>query len=80
MEIKVPGIGNFKDVAVIEVAVKAGDRVEKDAGLITLESDKATIEVPSPQAGIVREVAVKVGDLVSEGSLILQMDAESSAK
>lgn len=78
MEIKVPGIGNFKDVAVIEVVVKAGDRVEKDATLITLESDKATIDVPSPVAGVVREVAVKVGDLVSEGSLILYMDAESS--
>ncbi len=77
MEVRVPGIGNFKGVAVIEVAVRAGDRVEKDASLITLESDKATIDVPSPFPGVVREVAVKNGDLVSEGSLILYMDAES---
>ena len=78
MEVKVPGIGNFKDVAIIEVAVKAGERIEKDACLVTLESDKATIDVPSPYAGIVKEVLVKVGDLVSEGSLLLFMETESS--
>ncbi len=78
LEVKVPGIGNFKDVAIIEVAVKSGDRLEKDATLVTLESDKATIDVPSPIAGIVREVLVKVGDLVSEGSSLLFMEAESA--
>ena len=78
LEVKVPGIGNFKDVAIIEVAVKSGDRLEKDATLVTLESDKATIDVPSPFAGIVREVLVKVGDLVSEGSSLLFMEAESA--
>ncbi len=78
LEVRVPGIGNFKDVAIIEVAVKSGDRLEKDATLVTLESDKATIDVPSPIAGIVREVLVKVGDLVSEGSSLLFMEAESA--
>lgn len=78
MEIKVPGIGNFKDVAIIEVAVKAGDRVAVETTLITLESDKATIDVPSPAAGIVSEVCVKTGDIVSEGSLILLMEVESA--
>lgn len=77
MEVKVPGIGNFKDVAIIEVAVKAGDRVEVEGSLITLESDKATIDVPAPFAGIVSEVCVKIGDIVSEGSLILYMEAEA---
>ncbi|MHB1299462.1 MAG: dihydrolipoyl dehydrogenase [Burkholderiales bacterium] len=78
LEVRVPGIGNFKDVAIIEVAVKSGDRLEKDATLVTLESDKATIDVPSPFAGIVREVLVKVGDLVSEGSSLLFMEAGSA--
>lgn len=78
MEIKVPGIGNFKDVAIIEVAVKAGERIEQDACLVTLESDKATIDVPSPFAGVVKEVLVKVGDLVSEGSSLLFMETESA--
>lgn len=74
-EIHVPDIGDFKDVAVIEVLVKPGDTVEKEASLITLETDKATIEVPSPQAGIVKELKVKVGDKVSEGSPILVLEA-----
>jgi len=78
LEVKVPGIGNFKDVAIIEVAVKSGDRLEKDATLVTLESDKATIDVPAPFAGIVREISVKVGDLVSEGSRLLFMETESA--
>ncbi len=77
MEVKVPGIGNFKDVAIIEVAVKAGEKIEKDACLVTLESDKATIDVPSPYSGVVKEVLVKVGDLVSEGSPLLFMETES---
>ena len=75
IEIKVPDIGDFKDVAVIEVLVKAGDAIEAETGLLTLESDKATIEVPSPAAGVVKEVKIKVGDKVSEGMLVLLLEA-----
>jgi dihydrolipoamide dehydrogenase len=71
IEIKVPDIGNFKDVAIIEVLVKPGDRVAKDDPLITLESDKAAMDIPCPQAGVVHELLVHVGDKVSEGSPIL---------
>jgi pyruvate/2-oxoglutarate dehydrogenase complex dihydrolipoamide acyltransferase (E2) component len=70
-EIKVPDIGDFDNVPVIEVLVKAGDTVAKDQGLITLESDKATMEVPSSMAGVVMEVKVKVGDDVSEGTVVV---------
>jgi dihydrolipoamide dehydrogenase len=69
--IKVPDIGDFSDVSVIEVLIEAGDRIEKDQSLITLESDKATMEVPSPIAGEVREVKVRVGSTVSAGSVIV---------
>jgi dihydrolipoyl dehydrogenase len=75
IEVKVPDIGDFKDVEVIEVLVKPGDTVTKEQSLITLESDKATMEIPSPQAGVVRVVGIKLGDKVSQGSLILQMEA-----
>ena len=75
IEIKVPDIGDFKDVPIIEVLVKPGDVVNPEAALITLESDKATMDVPSPQGGTVKEVKVKVGDRVAEGSLILMLDA-----
>jgi dihydrolipoamide dehydrogenase len=78
VEVRVPPIGDFKDVPVIDVLVKPGDRIEKEASLITLESDKATMDVPSPQAGVVKEVRVKVGDKVSEGSLILTLEAEAA--
>ena len=64
IEVKVPDIGDFRDVDVIEILVKPGERVEKEASLITLESDKATMEIPSSHAGIVRELRVKVGDKV----------------
>ena len=74
LPIKVPDIGDFKDVPIIEVLVKPGDRVEKETSLITLESDKATMEVPSPTAGVVKEVKVKLGDKVSEGSVILLLE------
>ena len=70
-EVKVPDIGDYKDIPVIEVAVKVGDRVEKEQSLVTLESDKATMDVPSSAAGIVKELKVKVGDTVSEGSVIV---------
>ena len=74
IEVKVPDIGDFKDVPVIEVLVKPGDAVKKDDSLITLESDKATMEVPAPSSGTVKEIRVKVGDKVSEGVAILTMD------
>jgi len=71
LEVKVPDIGDFKDVPVIEVAVKAGDAVQAEDTLIVLESDKATMDVPAPTAGTVKEIRIKVGDKVAEGSLIL---------
>ena len=74
IEVKVPDIGDFKDVEVIEVLVKPGDAVAKEQSLVTLESDKATMEIPAPQAGVVRELAIKLGDKVSEGSLILRLE------
>ena len=82
MEVRVPDIGDFKDVPIIAVLVNAGDRVEKEQPIVTLESDKATVDVPSPVSGTVSEVRVKVGDKVSEGSLILLVDAaeEPAAK
>ncbi|HEY4998131.1 MAG TPA: dihydrolipoyllysine-residue acetyltransferase [Usitatibacter sp.] len=79
IEVKVPDIGDFKDVPVIEVLVKPGDSVKKDDSLLTLESDKATMEVPAPSSGTVKEILVKVGDKVSEGIAILTMEAAASA-
>jgi dihydrolipoamide dehydrogenase len=79
IEIKVPDIGDFKDIPVIEVLVKPGDAVNKDDSLLTLESDKATMEVPSPQAGVVKEIRVKVGDKVSQGTTILTLEATAAA-
>src|SRR6266852_3059568 len=79
IEVKVPDIGDFKDVPVIEVLVKPGDTVKKDDSLITLESDKATMEVPAPSSGTVKDIRVKVGDKVSEGVAILTMEGEGAA-
>ena len=79
IEIKVPDIGDFKDVDVIEILVKPGDRVEKEGSLVTLESDKASMEIPSPHAGVVRELRMKVGDKVAEGAVILLMEAVEAA-
>src|SRR5688572_17110663 len=79
IEIKIPDIGGFKDVPVIEVLVKPGDSVKKEDPLITLESDKATMEVPAPQAGVVKELKLKAGDKVSQGSLILTLEASEAA-
>src|ERR1043166_9548655 len=73
IEVRVPDIGDFKDVPVIEVFVKPGDTVKAEDSLVTLESDKATMDVPSPAAGTVKEV--KVGDKVSEGSVILTLES-----
>ena len=75
MEVKVPDIGDFKSVDVIEILVKPGDRVAPEQSLVTLESDKATMEIPSPSAGTVKSLVVKIGDKVSEGSPILLLDA-----
>ena len=78
MDVLVPDIGDFKDVPVIEILVKPGDRVEADAPLVTLESDKATMEVPSPAAGVVREIKIKVGDRVAQGTLVLVLEEQAS--
>jgi pyruvate dehydrogenase E2 component (dihydrolipoyllysine-residue acetyltransferase) len=75
LPVKVPDIGDFKDVEVIEVLVKPGDRIQKEQSLVTLESDKATMEIPSPTAGIVKALGVKLGDKVSEGSVLLTLEA-----
>src|SRR5690348_8473000 len=76
IELKVPDIGDFHDVPVIEVLVKAGDRVEKDQSLVTLESAKATMEVPASAAGVIKEVKVKVGDNVEQGAVIAVVEAK----
>src|SRR6266487_279496 len=74
-EVKVPDIGDFKEVDVIEVLVKPGDAVREEQSLITVESDKATMEIPSPATGVVKELRVKTGDKVSRGSPILVLEA-----
>ena len=79
IDISVPDIGDFKDVPVIEILVKPGDKVKKEDPLVALESEKATMEVPSPGEGVVQEIKVKVGDRVSQGSPILSIAAESTA-
>src|SRR5450631_1992197 len=78
-EIKVPDIGDFKDVPVIEVFVKVGDTVEAEDPLVSLESDKATMDVPAPLSGVVKEIRVKLGDKVSEGSVIMLLEGEGVA-
>ena len=79
IEVKVPDIGDFKDVPIIEVLVKPGDRIAAEDALITLESDKATMDVPSPVGGVVVELKVKVGDAVSEGSAVAVIDSEGAS-
>ncbi|SFC30791.1 dihydrolipoyl dehydrogenase [Massilia yuzhufengensis] len=78
VEVKVPNIGDFKDVEVIELLVKPGDTIKVDQSLITVESDKASMEIPSTKAGVIKEITVKVGDKVNEGSLLLHIE-ESAA-
>ena len=80
IEVKVPDIGDYSDVPVIEVLVAVGDTVKKDQGLVTLESDKATLEVPSSAAGVVKEIKVKLGDTLSEGAVVVLLDAEGAAE
>ena len=78
VEVKVPDIGDFKDIPIIEVLVKPGDRIDKETSLITLESDKATMEVPSPEAGVVKDVRLKLGDKVSQGAVILTLECDGA--
>ncbi|MCU1018514.1 dihydrolipoyl dehydrogenase [Stenotrophomonas geniculata] len=80
IEVKVPDIGDYSNVPVIEVLVAVGDTVKKDQGLVTLESDKATLEVPSSAAGVVKEIKVKLGDTLSEGAVVVVLDAEGVAE
>ena len=79
VEVKVPDIGDFSEVAVIEVLVKPGDAVKVEQSLITVESDKASMEIPSSHAGVVKELKVKLGDKVGEGSLVLLLEAQGAA-
>ncbi len=79
IEIKVPDIGDFDEVTVIELMVQPGDTVKAEQSLITVESDKASMEIPSSHAGVVKELKVKLGDKVSEGTLLLLMEAGGEA-
>ena len=78
-EICVPDIGDFTDVELIEILVSVGDTVAVEDPLITLESDKASMEIPAPEAGVVKEIKVSIGDTLSEGSLILLLESAASA-
>jgi dihydrolipoamide dehydrogenase len=80
IEVKVPDIGDFSNIPVIEVLVKPGDAISKEDTLVTLESDKATMDVPSPTAGVVRDMKIKVGDKVSQGSLLLTLESQEQAR
>ena len=79
IEVTVPDIGDYKDVPVIELLVQPGDTIAADDPIVTLESDKATMDVPAPVAGIVRELLAKVGDRVSQGSLVMKIEAATGA-
>src|SRR5690606_11887809 len=79
VDIKVPDIGDFKEVEVIEVLVAAGDTIKAEQSLITVESDKASMEIPASTGGVVKSVQVKVGDKIAEGSVILQIEAAEAA-
>ena len=79
VELKVPDIGDYSDIPVIEVLVKVGDTVAKEQSLVTLESDKATMEVPADAAGVVKEIRVKLGDKVSMGTVVAVIEADASA-
>src|SRR4249920_2236826 len=80
VEVKVPDIGDFKNIPIIEILVKPGDNVQPEDPLIALESDKATMDVPSPAAGVIKELKVKVGDKVSEGTLVLTLEETAAAQ
>ena len=78
IDIKVPDIGDFAEVGVIEVLVKPGDAIRAEQSLITVESDKASMEIPSSHAGVVKELKVKLGDKVSEGSVVLALEVQGA--
>ena len=80
VEVRVPDIGDFKDVEVIEILVKPGDTVAKEQSLISLESDKAAMEIPAPEAGVVKELVIKLGDKVSQGAVILKLETGDEKK
>lgn len=80
IEVTLPDIGDFAEVEVIEVLVKPGDHIEKEDSILTLESDKASMEIPSPEAGVVKAIKVNVGDKISQGSLLLVLDADQAAQ
>ena len=79
VEVKVPDIGDFDEVEVIELLVKVGDTVKVEQSLITVESDKASMEIPSSHAGVVKELRIKLSDKVSEGTLLLMLDSAEAA-
>jgi pyruvate/2-oxoglutarate dehydrogenase complex dihydrolipoamide acyltransferase (E2) component len=79
IDIQVPDIGDFKDVAVIELLVKPGDSVKAEQSLITVESDKASMEIPSSHAGVIRQIKVAIGDKVNQGSVIAVLEAAGAA-
>ena len=78
-QVTVPDIGDFHDVPIIEISVKPGDRIKAEQPLITLESDKASMDVPAPSAGLVKSVLVKIGDKVSQGAPILSLEVDGAA-
>ncbi|MGB3291125.1 MAG: biotin/lipoyl-containing protein, partial [Burkholderiaceae bacterium] len=80
IEIKVPDIGDFSEVEVIELLVASGDTVSAEQSLITVESDKASMEIPSPQAGVVKSLKVKLGDKIKEGTVILELETAEGGK
>src|SRR3954465_198459 len=79
VEVKVPDIGDFKDVAVIELLVKPGDTIKPEQSLVTVESDKASMEIPSSTGGVVKDIKVKLGDKISEGSVLLTLEGAGTA-
>jgi pyruvate dehydrogenase E2 component (dihydrolipoamide acetyltransferase) len=79
IEVKVPDIGDFAEVTVIELLVKPGDSIKAEQSLITVESDKASMEIPASHAGVVKEIRVKLGDKVKEGSVVLMLEAAAGA-
>ena len=78
--ISVPDIGDFKDVEVIEVLVKPGDKIKKNDPIVTIESDKSSVEIPSPSDGMVKDLKVKIGDKVSEGSLLVTLESSVTSE
>jgi len=80
IEVKVPDIGDFKNIPVIEIFVQVGDTIKAEDSLLTLESDKSTMDIPSPQSGVVKQLKVKSGDRVSEGHCVILLEVATSSK